>query len=185
MGIHGLSEYFTERFSSNSSASSHLFRITTWLPRALPYRTLPGLALWDLEDERDHWHTSIFLPPFHIYFRRLVDRKVEHISDQWLWFGSRWIRPISDVRNIISNTFDNHQEKKCSQGGPANHTVSRKKQEETRWDFYRIKLYIMVYISNYVWIWPLSVTAEDWSKSSTGVKRVPSKPAKGQYDRRP
>ena len=122
MGIHGLSEYFTERFSSSSSASSHLFRITTWLPSALPYKTLPGLTLWDLEGERDYRHTSIFPPPFHIRFRRLLDRKVEHISDQRLRFGSRWIRPMSSVRNFISNKFDNHQEKKCSEERPAHQT---------------------------------------------------------------
>lgn len=127
MGIHGLSEYLTERFSSSSSASSHLLRITTWLPRAPPYRTLPGLTLWDLESERDHWHTSIFPPPFHIYLRRLLDRKVEHVSDQRLRFGSRWIRPISSVQNSISNEFDDHQERKCNEKRPAHNAIIRKK----------------------------------------------------------
>ena len=128
MGTHGLSEYFTERFPSSSSASSHLFRITTWLPSALPYRILPGLTLWDLEGERNYRHTTIFPPPFHIYFRRLLDRKVEHISNQRLRFGSRWIRPMSNIRNFISNKFDNHQEEKCSEERPAHHAIGRKRQ---------------------------------------------------------
>lgn len=143
MGIHGLSEYLMERFSSSSSTSSHLLRITTWLPSALPYRTLPRLTLWDLEGERDHRHTSIFLPPFHVYFRRLLDWKVEHISDQRLRFGSRWIRPISKGRIFIPNEFYNHQEKKCGEDRPAHHAMKRKKQVGLL-SHPRIQLYIYI-----------------------------------------
>lgn len=43
IGLYGLLEYFRERFSSNSIASSRLFRISVCDPNALAWTKLPGI----------------------------------------------------------------------------------------------------------------------------------------------
>lgn len=138
---------------------------TTWIDIMRP----------QLEGERDYRHTSIFPLPFHIYFRRLLNRKVEHISDQRLRFGSRWIRPISKVRNLISNKFDNHEEKKCSEECPAHHAMNRKRPVGFSESHIKSNY---IYIASYVW--KLTVVTRygrgpEYSPS-IGVKSVPSKP---------